>query len=133
VASLATAVTAVGVLLPWTSDGPVALDGIQGPNDGWLVLILAVFALAWSGSLSRGSWIAVVAVLGLSLVIMWTALADWLDAREVSGASARPGLLLVAGASAVLAAVAVWVAADLLRARGTARPERPHAPMGRSG
>jgi hypothetical protein len=117
VASLATAVTAVGVFLTWTSDGPVALDGIQGPNDGWLVLILAVFALAWSGSLSRGSWIAVVAVLGLSLVIMWTALADWLDAREVSGASAGPGLLLVAGASAVLAAVAVWVAADLVRAR----------------
>jgi hypothetical protein len=117
VASLATAVTAVGVFLTWTSDGPVALDGIQGPNDGWLVLILAVFALAWSESLSRGSWIAVVAVLGLSLVIMWTALADWLDAREVSGASAGPGLLLVAGASAVLAGAAVWVAADLIRAR----------------
>jgi hypothetical protein len=50
-------------------------------------------------------------------VITWTALADWLDAREVSGASAGPGLLLVAGASAVLAGAAVWVAADLIRAR----------------
>lgn len=112
---VALAAVTVGVFLTWTSDGPVDLDGVQGPNDGWLVLILAAFALAWTGALGRGSWTGVVAVLGSALVMGWTAVGDWLDARDVSGASAGLGLVLVVLGSALLAAVTIRVAVDLIR------------------
>jgi hypothetical protein len=53
---VAIAGAAIGVLLTWTSDGPVRLDGMQGPNNGWLVLIVAAFAVGWTRSMLRGSW-----------------------------------------------------------------------------
>lgn len=112
---VALAAVTVGVFLTWTSDGAVDLDGVQGPNDGWLVLILAAFALVWIGALERRSWTAVLAVLGSALVMSWTAVGDWLDARDVSGASAGLGLLFVVLGSALFAAVSVRVAVDLIR------------------
>ena len=45
---VAIAAAAVGVFSTWTNDGPVSLDGTQGPNNGWLVLIVAAFALGWT-------------------------------------------------------------------------------------
>ena len=111
----ALAAVAIGVFLTWTSDDPVDLNGIQGPNDGWLVLILSVFALAWTGALERGSWLGVVGVLGSAVVMGWTALEDWLEAREVSDASPGIGLVLVVGGSAVLATVSIRVAVALMR------------------
>jgi uncharacterized membrane protein YhhN len=106
--------------LTWTSDGSVDLDGTQGPNNGWLVLIVAAFALGWAGSMARGSWIGVVGVLGASVVMGWTAIENWLDSRDVLGASASYGLLLVLAASVVLAGAAVAGGADarLRRLRG---------------
>lgn len=89
------------------------LDGIQGPNNGWLVLIVAAFALGWARSMNRGSWIGVVGVLGVAIVIAWTAIENWLDSRAVYGATASFGLLLVLAASIALATAALARASAL--------------------
>ena len=68
--------------------GPVRLDGTEGPNNGWLVLIVAALALGWVRSMARGSWIGVLGVLGAGIVIGWTAIENWLDNRQVLDASA---------------------------------------------
>ena len=41
VCRIAVAAVLVGVFVTWVADGPVRLDGTQGPNDGWLALIVA--------------------------------------------------------------------------------------------
>jgi hypothetical protein len=115
VAWTAIAATAVGVFLTWTSDEPVRLDGTQGPNNGWLVLIVAAFALGWTRSINRASWFGVVGVLGSSIVIAWTAVENWLDNGAVFDATASYGLILVIAASVALAAVAVVAALKLAR------------------
>jgi hypothetical protein len=117
IAGVAVAVAVVGVFVTWTTDGTARLDGTQGPHDGWLVVILAAFALAWARMLASGSWIGVVGVLGSGLVIGWTALESWLDGREVLDASARLGLVLVLAASIVLVGIATLTAVELVRAR----------------
>jgi hypothetical protein len=111
----AAAAAAVGVFLPWTSDGPVRLDGTEGPHNGWLVVLVAAFSLGWIRALQRGSWIGVVGVLGAGAVIVWTALESWLDLRAVTGVSASYGLVLVVAAGLVLAGTAVARAAELVR------------------
>jgi hypothetical protein len=114
---VAVASVLVGVFLTWVADGPVKLDGTQGPNNGWLAAIMAALALLWIRML--GSWVGVIGVLGSGVVILWTALENWLDARATIGASAAPGLVLVLAGSAVLTAAAVAGAVDL--ARGAVR------------
>ena len=119
---IAVAAVLVGAFVTWTADGPIRLDGTQGPNDGWLAAIVAGLALLWIRML--GSWPGVVGVLGSGLVIGWTALDDWLDARAVIGASPRLGLALVLAGSVALIAVAVVQAVELareLRRRGAER------------
>ena len=44
---IAVAAVLVGVFVTWVVDGPVRLDGTQGPNKGWLSLIVAALALVW--------------------------------------------------------------------------------------
>ena len=122
VCRIAVAAVLVGAFVTWTADGPIRLDGTQGPNDGWLAAIVAGLALLWIRML--GSWPGVVGVLGSGLVIGWTALDDWLDARAVIGASPRLGLALVLAGSVALIAVAVVQAVELareLRRRGAER------------
>ncbi len=99
----------------WLADGPVRLDGTQGPNNGWLAAIMAVLALPWLRMLERGSWLGVIGVLGSGLVIGWTALENWLDARATLDASAAPGLALVVAAGVVLTAAAVAQGVELAR------------------
>ena len=106
----------VGVFSTWTNDGVVTLNGIQGPNDGWLVLILVVPTFLWARMAERGSWVGVVGVLGASLVICWTAIEDWLDARSALGASLGHGLLLVLAGGIALAVVALSRGVELVRA-----------------
>jgi hypothetical protein len=110
---LAVAAVLVGVLVTWLADGPVRLDGTQGPNNGWLALILALLALPWLRMLERDSWVGVVGVLGAGLVIGWTALENWLDARATLGASVGLGVILVLGGSVVLTAVSLVRAYEL--------------------
>jgi hypothetical protein len=110
---IAVAAALVGVFVTWVADGQIRLDGAQGPNNGWLAVIVAGLALVWIRML--GSWPGVIGVLGSGLVIGWTALENWLDARAIIGASAAPGLLLVLAASVVLTAVAVAQGVELAR------------------
>jgi hypothetical protein len=122
VCRIAVAAVLVGVFVTWLADGPIRLDGTQGPNDGWLAAIVAGLALLWIRML--GSWPGVIGVLGSGLLIGWTALDDWLDARAVIGASPRLGLVLVLAGSVALTAVAVVRAVELareLRHRGAER------------
>jgi hypothetical protein len=111
----AIAAAAVGVFSTWTNDGPVSLNGTQGPNNGWLVLIVAAFALGWGRSMARGSWIGVVGMLGSSVVMGLTAVENWVDSREVLGATASYGLLLIVAASVALCLVAVVSGVELSR------------------
>lgn len=120
VAWVAVAMVALGVLATWTIDESVRLDGLDGPNNGWLVLIVAALALGWIRSMSRGSWFGVVGVLGASVVIGWTALSDLLTSRSL-GEDAGYGLLLVIGASLALAGAAVVRGVELRRAKSHER------------
>ena len=113
---VAIAVLLVGVFSTWTVAGPVTLNGTEGPNDGWLVVILALPALAWARMMERGSWIGVIGVLGAALVMCWTAVESWRDNREILAASVGHGLLLVIAASVTLGAAAVVRAVALARA-----------------
>jgi hypothetical protein len=104
---VAIAVAVVGVFLTWTSDGALTLNGTQGPNNGWLVVIVAAFAVGWARSMLRGSWVGVIGVLGSAAVMAWTAIENWLDNRDVLGATASYGLFLVLAAAVALGATAV--------------------------
>ena len=122
VCRIAVAAVLVGAFVTWVADGPIRLDGTQGPNDGWLAAIVAGLALLWIRML--GSWPGVIGVLGSGLIIGWTALDDWLDARAVIGASPRLGLALVLAGSVTLMAVGIVQAVGLaqeLRHRGAER------------
>jgi hypothetical protein len=117
---VALALVVVGVFSTWATVGSVTLNGTEGPNNGWLVVILAVPALAWSRMMERDSWsgaIGVAGVLGASLVIVWTAVENWADNREVLDASVGHGLLLVVAAGAVLALSAAFRGVELLSSR----------------
>ena len=116
IARIAIAAVVIGVFLTWTTDGPVTLNGTQGPNNGWLAVILAAFALGWTRSLRRCSWFGIAGVLGAAAVIAWTATENWLDNRDVLGATAALGLVVVLVASIALAGAAV--AAAVQRTRG---------------
>jgi hypothetical protein len=116
----AVAAVALGIFLPWTVDGPVELDGTEGPHNGWLVLFVALFALGWLGSLRAGSWIGVIGVAGAGVVIVWTALESWLGYRAVTGGRPAVGLVLVVAGGAALAALAVIRAAEIVQSRRAA-------------
>ena len=103
----ALAAATLGVFSTWMEDGPVSLDGTQGPNNGWLVLIVAAFALGWERAMARGSWVGVVGVLGAAVVMAWTSVETWRDSREVLGSTAGYGLLVIIGASVALGGAAV--------------------------
>lgn len=99
----------------------MTLNGTQGPNNGWLVVIVAAFALAWTRSMARGSWVGVIAVAGASVVMGWTAVENWLDNRAVLHARASYGLVLVVVASVALGGAAVARAVELATRSRAAR------------
>jgi cardiolipin synthase len=105
----------VGVFCTWLAEEPVTLNGIEGPNNGWLCVLLAGPAYLWARQMRRGSWVAVVGVLGCALAIGWTAVENWVDGRRVLDAGASYGLLLVLLGSAALATSAVVRGVSLLR------------------
>ncbi len=95
-----------GVFGTWRNAGPVSLDGFGGPNNGWLVIIFALIALAGVGALSRGSWLGIVTVLGSAAVMIFTAVHDVVNDGDVIGGSSGWGVWLTVAASAVLAGCA---------------------------
>lgn len=112
----------------WTNAEPVTLNGIEGPNDGWLVVIAAGLACLWVRMMSRTGWagaVGVLGVLGASIVICWTAVESWVDNRRVLDASVGHGLLLVLAAGLVLGATAAVRGVELLRNRPTPARRSP--------
>jgi hypothetical protein len=122
VSATALLVVVVGVFCTWTTVGPVTLNGTEGPNNGWLVVILAVISLGWSRLMRRDTWtgaIGAVGVLLAAVVICWTVIENWLDSRDVLDASVAYGLLLVLAGGVALGAAAVLRGIELVRsARG---------------
>lgn len=114
---IAIGVAIAGVFTTWLTDDPVKLNGAQGPNNGWLVVIVAAIALLWGRSMARGSWVGVVGVAGSAVVIGWTAVENWRDGRDVLGASVGYGLLMVVAASVLLGVAALARGVELLRLR----------------
>jgi cardiolipin synthase A/B len=115
IAAIGIAVGAVGVFCTWTTVGPVSLNGTQGPNDGWMVIIVLAIALACLRSLARGWWFAVAAVAACALVVAWVAVEDWRENSAVLDADVGYGLVLVLAASVALAASAVMRGLQLVR------------------
>lgn len=109
----------IGVFGTWSSSGPVTLNGVQGPHDGWLVIIFGLVALAGVGSLARRGWLGIVTVLGAAAVMLYTALADLVGDHSVLGGSAGWGIWLTIVASLVLG-IAALIAAER-RIRGSTR------------
>jgi hypothetical protein len=115
--TIGVAVAVLGSFVTWTRAGPAQLDGAESPNNGWLVVIVGVFALGWIRPMAQGSWLGVAGVLGAAIVMIWTAVESWLDSRAVLDASAGLGLVLVVVAAVVLAASAVVRGVELTRDR----------------
>lgn len=110
----------VGVFSTWSKAGGVTLNGTEGPNNGWLVVLLAAPTIAWARMMERGSWtgaIGAIGVFGASIVTCWTALKSWDDNREVLHASVGHGLLLVVGASVLLGVAALLRGVEIARSR----------------
>ena len=105
----------IGVFGTWRTAAPVSLNGVEGPHDGWLVIIFALIALAGVRSLSRQGWFGIVTVLGAAGAMLYTAIGDLLDDGAVLGGRSGWGVWLSIGASVVLACGALWAARRRLR------------------
>jgi cardiolipin synthase len=105
----------VGVFCTWLFRGGLTLNGVEGPNNGWLCVLLAGPAFLWARQMEHGSWVGVVGALACALVIGATAAENWLDGRRVLHAGISYGLVLVLAATAVLASAAILRALSLLR------------------
>jgi hypothetical protein len=100
----------IGVFGTWRSAAPVSLNGVEGPHDGWLVIIFALVALAGVRSLSREGWLGIVTVVAAAGAMLYTAVGNLLDDRAVLGGSSGWGLWLSIGAAVVLVGTALWAA-----------------------
>jgi hypothetical protein len=97
----------VGVFGAWRNTGPLSLDGVEGPHNGWLVIIFGLIALAGVGALARGSWFGIVLVLGAVDAVA--------NDGSVLGGRSGWGVWLTVAASAALAVAAVLAAIRRLR------------------
>ena len=104
-----------GVFGTWRVAGSVSLNGVGGPNNGWLVIIFALIALAGVGALARGSWFGIVTIGGAAAVMISTALADLVHDDSVLGGRSGWGLWLTVAAAVVLAVAAVSAAIRRIR------------------
>ena len=99
----------------WIADDGTTLNGTEGPNNGWLCVILAGPTYLWTRRMERGAWTGVAGVLGCAVVIGWTAAENWRDGHDVLGATVSYGLLIVLAASLLLLAAAVVRGVSLAR------------------
>jgi cardiolipin synthase len=108
----------VGVFGTWRESRPVSLDGLEGPHNGWLVIIFALIALAGMRASTRGSWLGIVTVAGSAGVMLFTAIDDLVNDESVLGGSSAWGIWLTIVASAALAGAAVFAAVERIRGSG---------------
>jgi hypothetical protein len=99
----------------WRSSGPVSLNGVEGPHNGWLVIIFGLIALTGVGSLSRGGWLGIVTVLGAACVMLYAPVSNLVDDNAVLGGHSGWGIWLTIVASVVLAGTAVLAAVQRIR------------------
>ena len=109
----------VGVFGTWRTSGAVHLDGFEGPHNGWLVIVFGLIALAGVGAAARGSWIAIVFVVGCAAAMAYGAALSLVDDGSVLGGSSGWGVWLTIVAAAGLAATAVAGAVGRLGARSS--------------
>jgi hypothetical protein len=107
----------VGVFGTWRSAGDVSLNGVEGPHNGWLVVIFALIALTGVGPLSHGSWPGIVAVFGSAAVMLYAAVIAVVQDGDAVGGRSGWGVWLTIVASAVLAGAAVLAAVRRARPR----------------
>jgi hypothetical protein len=113
----AVVVAIVGVFGTWRNASPVSLNGLEGPHNGWLVVIFALISLAGAGATARGSWLGIVTVLGCALVIVFTAIENVVDDGDVLGGRSGWGVWLTVAGGVVLGGAALAAAARRLRPR----------------
>jgi hypothetical protein len=112
---MAVAIAIIGVFGTWRNAGGVSLDGVQGPHNGWEVIIFGLIALTGVRALARGSWFGVITVLGSAAVMVFAAVQDIVDDNAVLGGSSGWGVWLTVAASGFLGGCAVLVAVKRLR------------------
>ena len=94
----------------WRSAGPTSLSGLEGPHDGWLVILFALIALAGMRSLARGGRLGSILVFGCAAAMVYFTVRNLLDDRDVLGGSSGWGIWLTIVAAVVLAAISLAVA-----------------------
>jgi hypothetical protein len=114
-----------GVFGTWRTARRVSLDGVEGPHNGWIVIIFALIAVAGVRSLSRCGWLGIILVAGCAAVMILTAVED-LSSDDVLGGSPGWGIWLTIAASSALAGVAVYSGVE--RVRGSTRGEPTTSP-----
>jgi cardiolipin synthase len=114
-----------GVFGRWWSTGPVSLNGFDGPNNGWLVIIFALIALAGISATSRGSWLGIVTVFGSAVAMTFIAVENVVDDGDVLGGSSGWGVWLSIASSVVLGGAAVVAAVRRVQGRFVAAPRPP--------
>ena len=86
-----------------------SLNGVEGPHDGWLVILFSLVALAGVGSLARGGRLGVVLVFGCAAANVYFAVSDLVDDREIFGGLGGWGIWLTVAAGLLAAGTAVAV------------------------
>lgn len=112
---LSVVLVVLGVLGTWRAVGPVSLDGLEGPHDGWLVVIFALVALVGVRSLARGGWLGIGTVAGCASAALYVAVGDLVADGSALGGTSGWGIWLTIAASALLACCAVAAAIGRLR------------------
>jgi hypothetical protein len=115
ISRIAIAAAIIGAFGTWRNTDAGSLDGLQGPHNGWLVVVFALIALSAVPAMSRGSWPALVAVLGSTVVMIFTAVENVVDDGSVLGGSSGWGVWLTLAASTLLAGAAVATVVERLR------------------
>ena len=116
----------LGLFGTWRVAGSVSLDGLEGPHNGWLVLVFGLIALAGAGSLSRGGWLGILTVLGCGGAMLYGAVVSLAEDGAVLGGRSGWGVWLTTVASACVAALAVAGAGQ--RFRGSTRADPRTSP-----
>jgi len=111
----AVALAIVGVFGAWRTTSAGSLNGVEGPHNGWLVIIFGLIALTGIGSLARGSWPGIVTALGSAAVIAFTAIENVVDDNGVLGGDSGWGVWLTIAAAVLLAGAALYASIGRLR------------------
>lgn len=92
--------TLVGVFSTWASGDAHTLNGVQGPQNGWLAVIYALIGAAAVRAVSRRSWLGIIATLLVSAVVLVTVV----DNQGVPGFGNGWGFWMTLTGGALLAA-----------------------------